>query len=102
MVTTSGMYQRCYSRKLVFEEGVCPCALYKGEILKVPKKILDELFPKEPPEIKERTVALLPSQMSRLSYDMLEEYATRAPKKKKQTQKKSSKLSLADLIKTTH
>jgi hypothetical protein len=102
MVTKIGMYQRCYSRKEMFEEDVCSCSLYKGEILTVPKKILDELFPKGPPEIKERTVAPLPSQMNKLSYDTLEEYVTRVPKKKKQTQKKSSKPSLADLIKMTH
>jgi hypothetical protein len=104
MVTKSGMYQRCYSRKVVFEEGACPCSLYKGELMKLHGKIIDELFPAAQPEAKERTVAPLPSQLSKFSYSRLEEYATRAPKKKPKTaqKKQMGKISLADLIKSTH
>lgn len=102
MVTKKGMHQRCYSRKVVFEEGLCPCSLYKGEVIKVPNKILDELFPQAPPEPKEKTVAPMPSQMSTLSYRVVEEYATRTPRVRKAPQKKPPKISLADLMKTTH
>lgn len=102
MVTRKGMHQRCYSRKVVFEEGRCPCSLYKGEVMKVPKKILDELFPCESPEPKERIVSPMPSQMTNNSYSVVENYATRTPAVKRTAQKKPPKLSLADLIKTTH
>ncbi|AGE59635.1 DNA primase [Acanthocystis turfacea Chlorella virus TN603.4.2] len=102
MVTRNGMHQRCYSRKVVFEEGRCPCSLYKGEVMKVPKKILDELFPQEPSEPKDRVVSPMPSQITNKSYRVIEEYATRTPKVKKKAQKKPAKISLADLMKTTH
>ncbi|AGE51585.1 DNA primase [Paramecium bursaria Chlorella virus CvsA1] len=48
MVTKSGMKQCCYSRK---EEDVgrkyCLCSQFRGDVIKLPKKLIEELFPEE-------------------------------------------------------
>ena len=48
MVTKFGLRQCCYSRK---EEDVgrkyCLCSRFRGEIIKLPKKLIEELFPED-------------------------------------------------------
>jgi hypothetical protein len=47
LVSRSGMRQCCYSRK-DDDAKTCRCADFRGEYIKLPKKVMDELFPEEP------------------------------------------------------
>jgi hypothetical protein len=86
LVSSAGMRQCCYSRKVEFDEKSCPCARYRGEIVKLPKKILDELFPESAPEPRRIVANQMPSDQSDFSIEKIVERASkksvpRRPKK---------------------
>jgi len=43
------MYQRCYCRKDVVREGGVACADYASDAWPIPKKLVDALWPPDPP-----------------------------------------------------
>lgn len=85
LVTPNGMSQCCYSRKDI------SCTNFRGELMKLPTKIINELFPKPPEEIKIPSVLETPSQSTGFSYKTIEGFVTKQKKKKvvfKQTKNK--------------
>jgi hypothetical protein len=75
LVSPSGMRQCCYSRKVEFEEKSCPCSHFRGDLIKLPKKIISELFP-ESIQTPPRVVSIpMPSDKTDFTLDRLVECA---------------------------
>jgi hypothetical protein len=81
LVSSSGMRQCCYSRKVEFEEKSCPCAQYRGELIKLPRKVALELFPETVPS-PPRIVSLpMPTDTTDFTIDRLAAIAAKKPVK---------------------
>ena len=84
LVSSSGMRQCCYSRK-DDDSKKCRCADFRGEYIKLPKKVMDELFPEEP------CVVPPPPPMPSISFEMDAILAARTQRKKPAAKKKTTK-----------
>lgn len=98
LVTKKGMYQCCYSRKVIFDEEACPCHRFRGELLKLPSKVLNELFPDPPEEPKVPKVLKTPEQSSGFTMNTIQEIALKPKKKPVVVPKKKKSVSKLDLI----
>jgi len=91
LVTKSGMRQCCYSRK---EEDIgrkyCLCSQFRGDLIKLPKKMMDELFPEELEEKKNLPPPPTPSSSMRnfLDIDRIVERANKKTTVKRNVQPK--------------
>ena len=100
LVCKSGMRQCCYSRK---EEDVgqkyCRCTDFRGEYIKLPAALTEELFPDED-EKKNLPPIPMPSEMSKnyLSIDAIVARAQKKPVQKKKAPVKKEKYSRGSMV----
>jgi hypothetical protein len=92
LVSRSGMSQRCYSRKIEFDEKVGSCSAFKGNIIDVPSKILFELFPPEISEPPSITAFAMPTNSTEFTMDKIcDSTKKKQPKRAKTTRRPSTK-----------